>query len=465
MDTGRRAPRDPGDLRRGRPGAPTDSFPAARRARAERGRAERARKRTRLCPGRRDRRQSLFRPFPARCATSRPAPAEPRRGAPRHRRSRRPRRRARRPPRRRHRDPHRRTRSDPPRLRRTDESGRAISAGGCGDELGEYANRLRSAPNDPARLELSFQSRRDDKFDGRTDRDRPRPIADARAMECERAPGLILHRAEPGFVDEGLNDTGSGGLDPSQRRRALFAGCLRAFAQWTIFDNGSSKMSVAPRSLSSGMRTLISAFLTTVSTAKPPSPNSIETVGVFMAGKTAITESRCSVATLSLTSTFPLASSAPNNKVRIWPMAWALSGSAAEIGLAISSGYDSSTTSSTRNPAACRARPVSVISTTASAISGTFASVAPYEGRTSAVMPCSERKRLVRFGYSVATREPDFKSAAARAGELSWTARTTLIGRSVVFEYASSPSETTSAPVSSIQSRPVMPRSKRPSAT
>ena len=39
------------------------------------------------------------------------------------------------------------------------------------------------------------------------------------------------------------------------------------------------------------------------------------------------------------------------------------------------------------------------------------------------------------------------------------------MGLAVAFEYASSPSESTSAPVSSIQSRPVIPRSKRPSAT
>ena len=39
------------------------------------------------------------------------------------------------------------------------------------------------------------------------------------------------------------------------------------------------------------------------------------------------------------------------------------------------------------------------------------------------------------------------------------------IGREVAFEYCSSPSDSTSLAVSSIQSRPVMPRSNSPSAT
>ena len=38
-------------------------------------------------------------------------------------------------------------------------------------------------------------------------------------------------------------------------------------------------------------------------------------------------------------------------------------------------------------------------------------------------------------------------------------------GLSVAFEYRSSPSEVTAEEVSSTQSRPVMPRSKSPSAT
>ena len=49
-------------------------------------------------------------------------------------------------------------------------------------------------------------------------------------------------------------------------------------------------------------------------------------------------------------------------------------------------------------------------------------------------------------------------------GESPATASTTRIGSDVALEYCSSPSETTSLPVSSTQSRPVMPMSKRPSA-
>lgn len=48
--------------------------------------------------------------------------------------------------------------------------------------------------------------------------------------------------------------------DAGSRRR-------HAGAQWTIFDNASSMMSVAPRSFNAGMRTLMSLFGTTVSTA------------------------------------------------------------------------------------------------------------------------------------------------------------------------------------------------------
>ena len=58
-------------------------------------------------------------------------------------------------------------------------------------------------------------------------------------------------------------------------------------------------------------------------------------------------------------------------------MAWRFSGRAAAAGLAMSSVWDTSSVSITRRPAARRALPVSVMSTTASAMSGTLASVAP----------------------------------------------------------------------------------------
>ncbi len=58
-------------------------------------------------------------------------------------------------------------------------------------------------------------------------------------------------------------------------------------------------------------------------------------------------------------------------------MAWRLSGSCHAAGLAMSSVWLTRIVSMTRRPAAFRARPVSVSSTTTSTISGTLASVAP----------------------------------------------------------------------------------------
>ena len=64
-------------------------------------------------------------------------------------------------------------------------------------------------------------------------------------------------------------------------------------------------------------------------------------------------------------------------------------------------------------PAARSARPVSVISTTASAISGIFASVAPYESVISASTPAFVKNRRVSSGYSVCTRTPAGRSSIA----------------------------------------------------
>ena len=72
-------------------------------------------------------------------------------------------------------------------------------------------------------------------------------------------------------------------------------------------------------------------------------------------------------------------------------MALRFSGSAWAAGLAMSSVYDTRMVSRMRSPAARSARPVSVISTTASAMSGTLASVAPYESCTSASTPCCSK--------------------------------------------------------------------------
>ncbi|CAB4821625.1 unannotated protein [freshwater metagenome] len=116
-------------------------------------------------------------------------------------------------------------------------------------------------------------------------------------------------------------------------------------------------------------------------------------------------------------------------------------------------------------PAARRARPVSVMSTTQSAMSGIFASLAPYESRMSAEMPRSAKKRLVSSGYSLVTRTPCGRSRTEVAVESPATATTTFTGLLVAFEYFSSPRLSTLLEVSSTQSRPVIPMSNRPSAT
>ena len=79
--------------------------------------------------------------------------------------------------------------------------------------------------------------------------------------------------------------------------------------------------------------------------------------------------------------------------------------------------------------------------------------------------PLFSKKRRVRSGYSVETRTPAGRSCTPWNGEASGTANTTWIGRDVALEYCSWPRETTSLDVSSIQSRPVIPRSNVPSAT
>ena len=83
----------------------------------------------------------------------------------------------------------------------------------------------------------------------------------------------------------------------------------------------------------------------------------------------------------------------------------------------------------------------------------------------SACTPCFSSTRRVSSGYSVDTLAPAGRSARRRTGESPATASTTRMGLAVSLEYDSSPSDRTSAPVSSIQSRPVMPRSNFPSAT
>ena len=67
--------------------------------------------------------------------------------------------------------------------------------------------------------------------------------------------------------------------------------------------------------------------------------------------------------------------------------------------------------------------PVSVMSTMASASSGTFTSVAPQENSTSHSTPCALNQRRVVSTSSVATRLPA-RSLAVWTGEASGTQRT-----------------------------------------
>jgi hypothetical protein len=80
-------------------------------------------------------------------------------------------------------------------------------------------------------------------------------------------------------------------------------------------------------------------------------------------------------------------------------------------------------------------------------------------------MPLLAKKRLVSSGYSVLTRRPWGRSSMRCTGLSPATATTTLMGSAVALEYFSSPRLTMSLSVSSTQSRPVMPRSNRPSST
>ena len=81
---------------------------------------------------------------------------------------------------------------------------------------------------------------------------------------------------------------------------------------------------------------------------------------------------------------------------------------------------------------------------------------------TTALTPCDSRNRLVSDGNSVEIRTPSGRSVTDCQAEFCGIASTTRTGREVALEYCSSPRDTTSAWVSVIQSRPVMPRSNRP---
>ena len=87
-----------------------------------------------------------------------------------------------------------------------------------------------------------------------------------------------------------------------------------------------------------------------------------------------------------------------------------------------------------RSPAARSARPVSVISTTASAMSGTFASVAPYESCTSASTPGLVEVAAGQLGVLGVHDDAGRQVRDRCAAESAATASTIRIGRAVAFE-------------------------------
>ena len=87
-----------------------------------------------------------------------------------------------------------------------------------------------------------------------------------------------------------------------------------------------------------------------------------------------------------------------------------------------------------RSPAARSARPVSVMSTMQSAMSGILASDAPYDRRMSASTPLDAKNRRVSSGYSVDTRTPLGRSSTRFTSASAATATTTRIGLLVALE-------------------------------
>ncbi|OPY55551.1 MAG: hypothetical protein A4E51_00770 [Methanosaeta sp. PtaU1.Bin055] len=83
-------------------------------------------------------------------------------------------------------------------------------------------------------------------------------------------------------------------------------------------------------------------------------------------------------------------------------------------------------TSTILRPFLTRVEPVSVRSTTASASSGTFASVAPKEFSTSTGIPRPSKNFFVMRGYSVEILDPGVTSLALSAFWASGTATTTF---------------------------------------
>ena len=220
----------------------------------------------------------------------------------------------------------------------------------------------------------------------------------------------------------------------------------------------------APRRFSSGisLRTCRSSMI--VSTATHSSEKSGEMVGLRSAGSRSTIEARSSRRTFSFRPTLPSARMAPSSSSARFSIFSRFHGSCHASWLATSWVLDESSTSTMRSLLARSELPVSVTSTMASTRSGALTSVAPHENSTSAVTPCSASQRSVSPTTSVAIRLPS-RSFTEWMSESSGTASTQRTGRMDAFEYTRSATTCTSAPVSAIQSRPVMPASNTPSAT
>jgi hypothetical protein len=155
----------------------------------------------------------------------------------------------------------------------------------------------------------------------------------------------------------------------------------------------------------------------------------------------------------------------PSRSVRTSSIAARLAGSAHASLFAMSRVVDVRIVSMILSPLRRSVDPVSVRSTSASIISGTLASVAPYEKWTSTSMPRSSKNCLVTTGNSVVIRLPGAISRAEETAESSGTASTIRTKPVPVLAYGSSATSITSAPLSRTQSWPDMPISKKPSCT
>src|SRR4051812_28266913 len=267
-------------------------------------------------------------------------------------------------------------------------------------------------------------------------------VASERRIE-QRGSSVRGQRAERELHDE---ERGGEATHRRPRLRPPLAG------HGTIFEIGSSRMSLAPAVLSCGIRRFTPRLSTTVSIAKPPSASE-DTVGAFIDGTTASTASRCSCVTLSLINTRPSASIAPRSSVTMSSIAARFAGSAAASPFATSTGSDVSSVSMIFMPCARRVEPVSVTSTIASTISGTFASVAPNDQLTFTSILRSANAFFVSSTNSVEMRVPGGISLALFAGCSFGTASTTLVPWPVpVFAYVNVVRTSRSAAVSAIQS-------------